>query len=145
MKVKQSITCDGIMLDKGNSAVLLIRRGHSPFQDQWALPGGYVDENERVEQTLIREMKEETSLDVIPKFILGVYSDPQRDPRGHIISVVFICEWQGNLQAGDDARNIRFFPLSDITELNLAFDHNKIITDLIKWLQDPKTTYWSER
>ncbi|MHA1730134.1 MAG: NUDIX domain-containing protein [Promethearchaeota archaeon] len=100
-----ALTIDGlIMFDSGEIA--LIQRGNEPFKDQLVLPGGFVEYGERVEDALVREMKEETNLDVKPKRIVGIYSDPKRDPRGHVVSIAYECEiLGGEFQAGDDAKN----------------------------------------
>jgi len=85
---------------------------------------------------VIRESKEETGLDIKIKKLLGVYSDPDRDPRGHVISLVYICENIGdvskNLKADTDAKEVKIFKKSELKNLKLAFDHNKIIDDYLK-------------
>src|ERR671923_1640912 len=92
-----------IILQKG-SEILLVKRKNEPFKDHLALPGGFVNEGESVENAAIREAIEETSLEIEPIDILGVYSDPKRDPRRHILSVVFIgIIVRGSEKAGDDA------------------------------------------
>ena len=107
--------------------VLLIERANEPHG--WALPGGFVDYGESCEAAAVREAKEETGLDVRLKGLLGVYSDPGRDPRHHTLSVVYMAEAAdpGSLEAGDDAANARFFPLGDYPAL--AFDHAGILED----------------
>ncbi|HEX2557959.1 MAG TPA: NUDIX hydrolase, partial [Nitrososphaera sp.] len=92
-----------------DSKVLMIRRRKDPFKDRLALPGGFVNEGETVEEAIKREAKEETSLEVEPIDILGVYSDPKRDPRKHILSVVFVGIIVGGQEkAGDDAASIEW-------------------------------------
>jgi 8-oxo-dGTP diphosphatase len=125
------LTVDTIVLDQDK--VLLIRRGHPPFQDTWALPGGFVDPGETVEQAAVRETLEETGLQVRLDRLLGVYSEPDRDPRGHTVSVVFVARLQTgedpeHAKGGDDAESARWFPLERTPEL--AFDHAKILEDL---------------
>lgn len=105
--------------------IVLIERGNAPFG--WALPGGFVDIGETVEQAAVREAKEETGLEVCLKQLLGVYSDPARDPRGHTCSVVFIAEAKGKPVAGDDAKNLSAFALDSLPPL--AFDHSVILND----------------
>lgn len=105
--------------------IVLIKRQNQPFRGQFALPGGFVEVGETVETAAIRESKEETGLDVEILKLLGVYSEPSRDPRGHTVSVVFLAVGKGNLKAGSDACDTGLFGMNDIPEL--AFDHKKII------------------
>ncbi|HEC82236.1 MAG TPA: NUDIX hydrolase [Thermoplasmatales archaeon] len=123
---KPGITVDGLVI-KDNS-ILLIKRKNEPFKNMWALPGGFVNYGETVEDAVKREVKEETGLDTDITELFGVYSDPNRDPRGHTISVVFILKPEnGEVKGGDDAADARYFPLNVVPKL--AFDHNKIIMD----------------
>lgn len=122
------LTVDTVVVHDGK--VLLIRRGHPPFQDHWALPGGFVDEGETVEQAAERETREETGLRVRLEGLIGVYSDPERDPRGHTVSVVFLAGPHGQsdpstVQGGDDAAQAEWFPLDQPPPL--AFDHDQIL------------------
>jgi len=80
-----ALTVDGILIKNGS--ILLIQRKHSPFQGTWALPGGFVEYGEKTENAMIREMSEETGLKIKICALLGVYSDPHRDPRGHTVTV----------------------------------------------------------
>ncbi len=138
---------DGIIYNAANRSVLVIKRKNPPFQNKWAIPGGMVDEGETVEHALIRELKEETSLDVEPHAILGVYSDPSRDPRGQVISIVFVAKWDQTQEprASDDAKECKWLPLKEINREELAFDHSKIIIDFKKWLSDKSSTFWSSK
>lgn len=121
-----SLTVDGLLI-KENS-ILLIQRKHEPFQGQWALPGGFVEYGERTEDAVVREVFEETGLEVKVRMLLGVYSDPTRDPRGHTVSVVYLVdEVGGNLTAGDDASSVKFFKMNELP--SLAFDHALIVKD----------------
>ena len=122
---KPSIAVDGIITKDGK--ILLIKRKNEPFKGKWALPGGFVEYGERVEEAVLREIKEETGLDAKIKKLLGVYSDPNRDPRGHTISIVFILEAEGEAKGGDDAEEAKFFDLKKLP--SLAFDHKKIVDD----------------
>ncbi len=117
------LTVDALIIFKGK--LVLIRRRNPPFVNQFALSGGFVEVGETVEAAVIREAKEETGLDIELIKLLGVYSDPSRDPRGHTVSVCYLAKGRGKLKAGSDAKDIGLFGLSEIPEL--AFDHNKII------------------
>ncbi len=124
-----ALTVDGIIIIDGK--LLLIKRGRDPFKGQYALPGGFVEIGERVEEAVEREAKEETGLDTEVRDLIGVYSAPDRDPRGHTVSVVFYLKViGGQMKAGDDACDIGLFDLNALPEL--AFDHSKIIDDYIK-------------
>jgi len=114
-----------------DDGLVLIRRGIPPFEGQLALPGGGVEVGETVEEACKREVKEETSLDVDNLQLVGVYSDPKRDPRGHVVSIVFLArEVQGELKAGDDASDVSI--VSDWEKEDLAFDHGEILGDAMK-------------
>lgn len=107
--------------------VVLIRRGSEPFEGQWALPGGFVEIGETVEQAAVREAAEETGLAVEIAGLVGVYSDPERDPRGHNVSVAFLARvLSGEMQAATDAAEVAVL---EPTSVELAFDHAKIIAD----------------
>jgi len=110
--------------------LILIRRKNPPFQGQFALPGGFVDIGETVERACIRETKEETNLEVSIQKLVGVFSDPKRDPRGHTVTVAFLCEVHSDSpppKAQDDAAALEIVPLKKVTTLQLAFDHKKIL------------------
>lgn len=120
------LTVDGVVI--ANGEVLLIRRRNPPFASQYALPGGFVDVGERVETAVVREVREETGLETAIERLLGVYSDPSRDPRGHTVSVTYLLRRTGGSLAGaDDADDARFFPLTALPPL--AFDHAQILAD----------------
>jgi len=128
MKQNPKLTVDGIALQNGQ--IVLIRRKNPPFQGQFALPGGFVEYGETVENAVTREFREETGLQSRVKRLLGVYSSPDRDPRGHTVSVVFELEITGGeMQGGDDAAEAKMFRLDNLPEL--AFDHGKIIADYL--------------
>ena len=121
------LTVDGVLLENGE--ILLIKRKGEPFKGKWALPGGFVEYNEKVEDAIIREIREETGVNVEIKELLGVYSDPKRDPRGHTISIVFLLDIiSGRIKYGDDACNAKFFNLKKLPDL--SFDHDIIISDV---------------
>lgn len=109
--------------------VVLIERNNPPHG--WALPGGFVDVGETCEHAAVREMKEETGLEIILTGLLGVYSDPRRDPRQHTMSVVYtgIAKDVSALTAGDDAGKAEVYPLGEWPEL--AFDHDQILNDFL--------------
>ncbi len=136
-------TVDAIIYDSGN--IVLIRRGQEPFKGKWALPGGFVEYGETVEQAAIREMKEETYLDVRLIELLGVYSAPDRDPRKHTISTVFVAQpTKGELKGGDDASEAAWFSLETLDLSSLAFDHSQIVRDMIAWTEH-HGTFWSTK
>ena len=126
--MKPSIAVDGVLIKNGK--ILLIKRKNEPFKGKWALPGGFVEYGEKVEDAVLREFQEEVGIKAKIKKLLGVYSDPKRDPRGHVISVVFLLEAEGEPKAGDDAADAKFFSLDELPPL--AFDHEKIIKDAIR-------------
>ena len=136
-------TVDAIIQKSSN--VLLVTRKNDPFKDYLALPGGFVNEGETVESALKREVFEETSLVVDPIDILGVYSHPKRDPRGHIMTVVFICiVLDGTPNAGDDAKSINWISVKNIDHMNIAFDHKLILNDYLMW-RNNTSTYWTNK
>ncbi len=128
------LTADTVILYQGG--VVLIKRRHEPFKDHWALPGGFVEYGETVEQAALREAKEETGLDIKLLKLVGVYSDPGRDPRGHTVTAAFLAEGHGKLRGGDDASEARVFPLDELKDVKLAFDHRRIVEDALKLLGD---------
>jgi 8-oxo-dGTP diphosphatase len=127
------ITVDGVLFR--DSEILLIERKNPPFKGMWALPGGFVEYGETTEKAVVREMKEETGLDTKISSLLGVYSDPHRDPRGHTISIVYLLERKkGSLCSGDDASKAAFYSVDRLPKL--SFDHDVIIKDAIRRKKD---------
>ena len=121
-----SIAADIIILCDGNK-IALIERKNPPYG--WAIPGGFVDYGESLESAAAREAKEETSLTIDVLGQLKTYSDPERDPRQHVISTVFIATAYGQTpKAADDAKNIKLFDLNNLPT-ELAFDHTTILDD----------------
>jgi len=118
------LTVDAIIEIDGG--IVLIERKFEPHG--WALPGGFVEWGETVEAATIREAKEETGLDIQLTELLGVYSDPRRDPRRHTVATVFVATATGAPQGGDDAAQARIFEPGNLPE-SLAFDHAKILDD----------------
>jgi 8-oxo-dGTP diphosphatase len=129
------LTVDGIIELRDNLnnllGIVLIERKNPPLG--WALPGGFVDVGERVEEALVREMREETSLDVRIESLLGVYSDPARDERFHTVSVAYVCKANGTPAAADDAKAVHVIPIEKLASLSLAFDHGQIVQDYLRW------------
>jgi 8-oxo-dGTP diphosphatase len=130
MKYKQpGITTDGILFK--NNQVLLIQRKNDPYKGKWALPGGFVEYGETTEEAVVREVYEETGLKTKIRELVGVYSDPKRDPRGHTITIAYFLEnLSDHMHAGDDALDVKFFNLDQLPIL--SFDHAKIIRDVLQ-------------
>jgi 8-oxo-dGTP diphosphatase len=127
-----SLTADIFIFDDDFNFIL-IKRKNDPFKDFWALPGGFVEYGESVEDAAIREAKEETSIDVELKGLVNVYSKPDRDPRGHTVTVAYLAKGDfADRKADDDACDINIFSENQLDEINIAFDHAKIIKDCLK-------------
>lgn len=125
---RPAVTVDGIILF--DDKIVLIKRRKEPFRGFWALPGGFIEYGEKAEEAVIREVKEETGLDVKIEKLVGVYSDPRRDPRGHTVSICYLCKVVGGeLRASSDAAEVRIFDLKDLSSLKLAFDHAQMLKD----------------
>ena len=118
-----------IKRENGQEGIILIKRKNPPHG--WALPGGFVDYGESLEEAAVREAKEETSLDIKLKSQFHTYSDPRRDPRKHTISTVYVAAAQGRPKAQDDAQDIGIFTKEEIN-FPLAIDHQKILADYFK-------------
>jgi 8-oxo-dGTP diphosphatase len=111
------------------SDLVLIKRDNPPYQGSYALPGGFVEVGESTEDAVRREASEETGLEIELLGLVGVYSDPARDPRGHVVSVSYLAAGRGELRAGSDARSVEAFSFDHLPPL--AFDHDKITRDAI--------------
>ena len=110
--------------------IVLINRDNPPYQGCFALPGGFVEIGETVEDAVQREAREETGLVIELLGLVGIYSDPGRDPRGHIVSAAFLASGRGELVSGSDARSAEVFLINRLPPL--AFDHDKIISDALR-------------
>jgi len=129
-----ALTVDCVVFDAAGR-VLLIRRGHPPFEGVYALPGGFVQVGETIEDACRRELKEETGIEAGALQLIGVYSDPRRDPRGHTCSAAFLGRvTTARPQAGDDAAAAEW--VENWRALSLAFDHARILADAATLLED---------
>ncbi|MEZ4770986.1 MAG: NUDIX hydrolase [Caldilineales bacterium] len=128
---RPSVTVDTILFSirNGTPHVLLIRRGRWPFEGYWAIPGGFVEIDESLEDAAARELFEETGLADVPLQQLHAFGDPGRDPRTRVITVSYVAqvtdEQARGIRAGDDAADARWWPVSDLPPL--AFDHARIL------------------
>jgi len=136
---RPAVTVDSVVFSRfpHDWKVLLIRRGNPPFKDFWALPGGFVEMDEKLVESAMRELEEETGLSGIHLEQFRAYGDPGRDPRGRTVGVIFYGfthHEASKVTGGDDAAEACWFSIRDFPEL--AFDHGIILTDLIKKLKD---------
>ncbi len=145
-KYKNPIPTVDAIIHNNLNRILLVKRKRDPYKGYLALPGGFINHGETVEDAVKREVLEETSLNVEPLEILGVYSDPSRDPRDHIISTVFVCLKldDSDGKAGDDASDLSWIDLNKVSDQSLAFDHKQILNDYSKW-RIHNSTFWSTK
>ena len=128
-----AVTADCIVFNKEDDKifVLLIQRKNDPYKDCWAFPGGFVNIDESAEDAAIRELKEETELEISKVEQLKAYSNPERDPRERIITIAFLAESKiKDVKGGDDAKEARWFDVSNLP--SLAFDHENILKDALE-------------
>jgi 8-oxo-dGTP diphosphatase len=116
------------LTDRPGRPIVLIERRYPPAG--WAIPGGFVDVGEPLEAAAVREALEETALQVTLRALLGLYSDPTRDPRGHTVTAVYVGEASGEPQAQDDAQDLAVFPPDGLPAV-LAFDHALVLRDYL--------------
>lgn len=117
-------------IEDSRGRVLLVRRARPPFAGRWSLPGGFCEWGETTEESCAREAREETGIRVKIGEVLGVYSDPRRDPRGHTVSVLYRAKpVSGSVRGGDDAADAQWFTPSELVRLDLAFDHGEIVRE----------------
>ncbi|MEM7821417.1 MAG: NUDIX hydrolase [Candidatus Aenigmatarchaeota archaeon] len=125
------VAVDAVVIHRGR--VLLLKRKTQPFKGSYALPGGFVIPGEKTKEACIREVKEETGLEVKILDLIGIYDSPNRDPRGHVISIAYFCKPIGNrVKARREAEEVDFFPIKEALKLNLGFDHRKILIDIMR-------------
>ncbi|MFW5946103.1 MAG: NUDIX domain-containing protein [Candidatus Natronoplasma sp.] len=130
-----SLTVDGVIIEEGE--LLLIKRRNPPFKGKYALPGGFVEYEETVENAVKREVEEETGLKTGIDRLIDVYSSPDRDPRGHMISIAYLLEISGgDLEGRSDAEIAELFDIQELPEL--AFDHEEIVADAVEMIGDEK-------
>ena len=125
------VTVDVLVINKKTDEILLIKRLNEPYKDCWALPGGFVDENEDLEQAARRELFEETNIETKEMIQIGAFGTPNRDPRRHMISVAYQTDLIENqiVKAKDDAKETKWFSINDLPDL--AFDHLEIIHSIL--------------
>ncbi|MBR9689708.1 MAG: NUDIX hydrolase [Candidatus Altiarchaeota archaeon] len=130
----RQVAVDAVIVKNGK--ILLIKRAFEPFKGMWALPGGRLDDGETVERAAIREAKEETGFDIQLKYLIGVFSEPKRDPRGAMSIAFSAIVTGGEITPNKEAQDISWFPITDLPEL--AADHIKIIKKFIGFDQISK-------
>jgi ADP-ribose pyrophosphatase YjhB (NUDIX family) len=135
MEFKNPIATADMIVENEKGEMLFVKRKHSPYQGYWVFPGGCLEcDQETLEETAVRELFEETGLIAETQNIelLGVYSDPKRDPRGHVITHAYIIKiYKGQVKADDDAEDAQWF--SKESKPPLGFDHEQIFIDYLAW------------
>ena len=120
-----------IIIEIEGKGIVMVKRKHPPYG--WALPGGFVDVGESLEEAAVREAREETSLKVTLVRQMHAYSDPKRDDRGHNITVVFLATAEGRPHGGSDAEKAQVITPKELAAMTLAFDHRSILNDYFAW------------
>ena len=132
-----NLTVDAVVFFKSKAShkVLLIKRKNDPFKGQWALPGGFLEDDETLEQGAQRELEEETGIKIDNLKQVGIFANPGRDPRGRVISIAFtkVINSEVSVKANDDATDAKWFDINTLPEI--AFDHLEIIDMALKLLQ----------
>ena len=145
---RPAVTVDVVLftIRGGELAVLMIRRGGAPFKGQWALPGGFVEENESLERAASRELKEETGVEQGALEQLGAFGDPGRDPRGHTVAVAFYAFLVAPARpvAADDAADAQWVSVSALARQRVAFDHARIIALAVERLREHLASFAHE-
>ncbi len=131
MEKKPVLVVDGIVMQ--NNKILLLKRKKDPFSGKYVLPGGHVEFGETTRNAIVREIKEETGYDVTVIATLGAYDDPLRDPRGHYVSLVYICAWSAGKKQikEDEVESIDWISIDDLGKYEIGFDHLKMIKNYL--------------
>ena len=131
---RPAVTVDIVVLSGEAPDVLLIQRKHPPFEGYWALPGGFIEMEEPLEVSALRELEEETGVTNVPLTEVGAFGDPLRDPRGRVITIAYaaVVEKPLNIKAASDASDASWFPSTELPRL--AFDHSEIIQKALEKL-----------
>lgn len=136
MKIVPRLVVDGVVIK--NSKVLLVERKTQPYLGHNALPGGFVEYKEIVEKAVVREVWEETGLRTRVVDLVGVYSDPKRDPRGHVVTVAFLLKpVSGKIRESGETKNVKFWSLNRLPR-KMGYDHRQIVKDALKMLRKKK-------
>lgn len=134
-----TVDCLVFRKEEGRIFILLIKRGKDPYKDFWAFPGGFINYDETAEEAVVREIKEETDLDLEEVKQLHTYTNPERDPRERVITIAFYSFTdKSEINGGDDAAEAKWFPIDHLP--SLAFDHSQIFSDA---MQDIRDKYFS--
>ncbi len=127
-----ALAVDAVVIKNGR--ILLVRRKNEPYKGKLALPGGFVEYGERTEDAVLRELREETVMEGKVKKLVGVFSDPGRDPRGHVVSIAYLIEPKSEeVRAGDDAAECEWVRIENARDL--AFDHADIIKKALEAME----------